>query len=349
MCIRDSLPSGPGLLDVGVAGDYNFVPVRAATGHEAAFARYAAGSYFDGAESGAGGMEVGTTGGYEIVQGGVTASGSQAFHLAHPQPVTEMLTISQVFLPSGTGQISFRKRLGWANTGQVASLQSSSDHGLTWVTRWSQRGTGSSGNAGFSLVTIPLSSNAGQELRFRFVYAYESGEYYPQTTSGVGLYLDDIAVTGCGLLADEAVTGLGTSNGFQFIPDTAGIWLLRVRALVPGRTLPWGPTSTVLVSANAGGGGGDPGVIDAPSGISLVKGRRAIQITWTPVSGATGYRVERRTGVSGAWESVGSPVNAAFSYGLPRKPKHIPLFFRVQTSAAGGTLSGYSAEVVVTP
>jgi len=334
-------PTGPTALNTGANGNYTFQEVAAVTGYEAAFARYEAAAYLEGAENGTAGVVLTLTAGYPAIQSSVRASGGWAFRLAHTQAEDQILELGRVFRPTSASSLVFMKRLGWAMSGQVARAQTSIDHGRTWNTVWSQAGNGESGDSGFSQVSISLAAHAGREVRVRFLYDYVVDEYFPQTTSGIGFYLDDIQVTAAQLLAEEEAVPLGTSGGFQFVPDTAGTWLLRVRGLLPGRSLPWGPATAVTVSGVIAPPPPSPApVLAAPTWISARRAKGKDLLSWTSVVGATSYAIERQN--AGTWLPVTTTTGSSATIALAKSQSKVSAIYRLQSIGAGGTRSGYS-------
>jgi len=343
------IPTGPNALGEGASGDYGFLAVPAASSHDVAFARYVEGAFFDGAESGYGGVLPEISPGYALIQSGVRASGSFAFHLTHPVAADQVLELAKRFRPGPSGNLTFRKRLGWASPGQVARAEISADHGRSWIPVWTQAGTGGVGNSGFSQVTVDLAPWSEQELRVRFVYAYEGGAYYPQDTDGVGFYLDDLSVQGCQVQVEEEIVPLGAAAGFQFAPDQGGLWLLRVRGVLPGRVLPWGPGVPVSV-AGEGVVPPDSTVLGAPNWLGAKRAKSGDRLRWELVSGAAEYRVERKMPGSSTWKFVGVTTSTSYYAKFPNKSaKDKKLRYRLQAVASDGTVSSYSAVRTVRP
>jgi hypothetical protein len=156
-------------------------------------------------------------------------------------------------LVSATSQLSFAKLLGYAFSNEVAQAQISVDGGQTWLTVWSEPGNdgNSSVDSAFADETIPLTAYAGQILQVRFVYAYSGGYYFP-SGSGVGLYLDNIAVSNAQQLVGAATNTVATGRSFTFVPTSATNYLLRARAQINSRVLPWGPVFVAGVTASPG-------------------------------------------------------------------------------------------------
>lgn len=133
--------------------------------------------------------------GYDVVISGPQVEGTGAFHLAHPQPASQVILLDPEFDIREDTRLFFESRLGWATTGQVARAELSVNQGASWTPVWSRPGTGDSGQGGFHRIEIPLGETyAGQLVRLRFHYAFAGGSYYPQTDPHVGWLLDDIQV-----------------------------------------------------------------------------------------------------------------------------------------------------------
>jgi hypothetical protein len=206
----------------------------------------------EGAENGLNNVTVISSAGYSVIISDLVASGSYAFHLAHPpdpsNPTDQFLTLNPVLLPRASSQLSFAKRLGYAGTGQIARAQISTNSGASWQDVWSQAGTGGSGDGVYSTVTVSLGAYAGLPTQIRFVYDYTGGSFYYQTDSTVGLCLDNIAVSNADELQNPVTNNVPSGSAFVLFPTNTGDYLLRVRAQLPGRTLPWGPMTRVTAT-----------------------------------------------------------------------------------------------------
>ncbi len=190
---------------------------------------------------------------YSVVVTSPKAAGSFSFHLAHPRPVTDqILSYTRALLPQASSQVQFKSRLGWATTNQVARVQVSLDQGSSWNSVYSQAGTGSSGEGSFITRTVSQGTFAGRSTLVRFVYDHTSGNYYYDTDSGVGWYIDDISFTGTEELANPVVSDIASGTNFTFTPTQAGDYALEVRAKVyDSFFLEWGQVKRVTATATA--------------------------------------------------------------------------------------------------
>jgi len=96
---------------------------------------------------------------------------------------------------------------------------------------------------------VPLSAYANQEIQIRFGYVNTGGSYFNQTSTGVGLYLDNIAVSNASQLINQVTNNIPTGTTFAFIPASVSQYLLQVRAQIGPRLLNWGPALIVNVGA----------------------------------------------------------------------------------------------------
>jgi hypothetical protein len=233
------------------ASHYTFDAVPGATGyqwHALTLANYALN---DGAESGSGNFTVATTAGYPVVEGDAVASGAASFHLAHVQPTDQSLTLKQPFYIGSGASLSFASRLGYTASGQVALAELSLDEGNSWTALFSQTGSGGAGDSGFNTRTVSLAPYAGRTGLLRFRYAFVGGSYYPQSSKGVGWYLDNIGLSGVSAVQAGSATSI-TSNAFDFTPTAAGSLLLQVRPGMYGYYSDWSTAKQVNAVAGSG-------------------------------------------------------------------------------------------------
>jgi hypothetical protein len=240
--------SGPNPAALTNNNTCSFTTVGAATNYQYVITRLAPYNAVEGAENGSNYVTIASSAGYSVFASDVKASGSYSFHFCQPDAADQYLTLNASLLPRTNCQLTFAKRLGWASSTQIARAQISTNGGSSWQDVWTQAGTGNSGDASFSRVTNSLSAFAGVSTKLRFVYDFTGGSYYPQTSSGVGLYLDDIAVTNADQAQNPVTNNVATGNTFVFNPTNTDVYLLSVSAQLPGRTLPSGPSLRLTVS-----------------------------------------------------------------------------------------------------
>lgn len=273
------LVSGSATPAVGLANPYAINPVPDSSGYEWRFATLAPFTLTLGAESGLAGMTADIPSGYNPIATDIKAAGSASYHLCNPGARTQSLTMERVLLPGSSAKLSFKSRLGWAMSDQIAQVLVSVDEGGTWVPVYNQAGAGqNSCETSFSLRSADLSPYAGRPIRVRFALQFSSGSYYPQTVSGVGWYLDDISFSGVSEAGGITHSSDIATPGFSFVPPASGEYLLQARARMFGDyPLEWGPPTRVTarqplqVSCSLKGDGGGS-VTSDPVGISCITG-----------------------------------------------------------------------------
>ncbi len=285
--------SGPNPAVVGLPNNYNFTTVGAAVSYQWRHNKRVPFTTPEGAESGLSNVTLTVSAGYPVLTNTVKATGNNSFHLAQVQAADQFLTLNSSLRLATNSQLTFGERLGWASTGQVARAQITTNGGANWQDLWSRTGTGTSGQTTFARVTNSLAAFAGQEVLFRFVYDFVAGTYFNQTTTGVGLYLDDIFVSNAEEMVNPSVNDVPAGLQFAFTPAAQTNYCLRVRAKVCDRWLEWGPP--MLAASSVG-----PPVVELKSLAMQAGGRVLLNfdvLAGTPAS----FQVERATRVNGPW------------------------------------------------
>jgi hypothetical protein len=241
--------SGPNPASLTNNNAYSFTTVGAATNYQCAITQLTPYTAVEGAENGTDYVTIVSSPGYSVFASDVKASGNYSFHFCQPDAAVQSLTFNAVFLPHTNCLLVFSKRLGYATSSQIARAQVSTNNGVAWQDVWNEAGSGGSGDASFSQITNSLAAFAGVPTKIRFLYDFIGGSYYPQTSSGVGLYLDNIAITNADQSQPFATNNVPGGSSFVFFPTNSSDYLLSVCAQLPGRTLPWGPSLRVSVSS----------------------------------------------------------------------------------------------------
>ena len=240
---------------LGQSSPYRFVAVPGAMQYQWRSLQVGASSFNDGAEGDLSQFMVTTSPGYAVLASGVAASGGRSFHLAHPEPVDQVLVMQGDWVPAAQTRLVFSSRLGLASPSQRARVEVSQDGGASWMTLFEQAGTQSGSTSSFGETTfsekqIALAAYSGRTIQLRFRYAFAGGSYYPQTSTTAGWFVDDIRldsvsrITGTG-----APTDMGSATQFNFIPTQAGSVLLQVRPGMYGVFGEWSLAKSVEVSA----------------------------------------------------------------------------------------------------
>ncbi|MGI8966076.1 MAG: CAP domain-containing protein, partial [Limisphaerales bacterium] len=304
---------------------YTFNAVGAATSYRWQQTRRIPFTAVEGAENGSSNITAVISPGYPLIVSDTKASGASSFHLAQPVGAMQSLTLNASLLPAANSSLIFASRLGFATTNQMARAQISSDSGLTWQNIWSQAGTGGSGESVFSRKTNSLAAFAGQPIRVRFIYEFNGGMFFNQTSLGVGFYLDDISVSNAEQLIEPIVTEIpGTT--FNFIPMTNGNYVLQAGAKILNRFLPYGPATFVSVIT--------PPATVRVTQIQILAGNQ-VQIDFQILSGlAANFQLQSTTNLSVPFMSVAASLQTIVpgsQYRFTATAGGAQSFYRVQS------------------
>lgn len=210
----------------------------------------------DGAEAGDTSIQPAISAGYSAVAAGISASGANSFHLAHTQPVDQVLQLRGTLVGRAESSLSFASRLGLATTAQQALVEVSVDEGASWQVLYQQ--AGGTAEPGFTSRSVSLAALAGKTFLLRFRYA-STGLYYPQATTGVGWYIDDVRLSGVDAVAsvagpfDATPHAGGAAFSYTSAATDSGDRLLQARALMYGYAANWGPALRVTLAPAAAG------------------------------------------------------------------------------------------------
>jgi hypothetical protein len=248
--------SGTNQPSVNANNPYTCTPVLDpnVTGYQWLTSQRTNGNLFDGAEGGLANFTATTTSGYSVRTNVVVSAGNFSFYLAMPSPVDQILQLNEILLPATNTTFTFRSRLGYATTNQIAKVQMSADSGATWRDIYSQKGSGGPGESSFATNSLSLSNYTGTSILLRFNYHFSSsgdGTTYNQilTNPAVGWFLDNILVTNVSQLINPATNATASTN-FNFIPAQATNYNLQVQAILFNQfPVGWGPVKQVTAVA----------------------------------------------------------------------------------------------------
>lgn len=253
---------------VGGGGNYTVSGLPAADRMEVGFFLRQPASWTEGAEDAPAPAVVdGTDAGYSLRTGikGYVKSGSKAFRLTFPTRYDPLINgvaqqqfeLGRELVPRPGAQLVFQLRRGLMTPASKLAVEYSSDDGTTWSLLGSLiSGTGGAGDPSFQPVAVALPVGpAPLRIRFRYyvadtaspIYAHED---YPNQPTGV--FLDNIAVTGCDWLQLTSTLGAAGLSTFTLDSPTAGWtvekgqeWWLRARAVLGGKAFSYGPATVV--------------------------------------------------------------------------------------------------------
>lgn len=219
-------------VNVGNAYTCSPVPDPNVTGYQWLTSQRINGNLLDGAEGGLVNFTISPPPVYPVITNTPTFAGSaKSFHLTHTNPVPQLLQVNRLFFPASNSVLSFQSQLGYATSFQVARVQLSANGGTTWQDIYAQAGTGTSGEASFTLRTLSLSTYVAQSILLRFNYDFSSGSYFPQSDPGVGWALDNVVVTNISQLVNFTTNNTVSTN-FTFTPPVATNYNLQASAVI---------------------------------------------------------------------------------------------------------------------
>lgn len=245
--------AGNGDAVVGQSTAYTFNPVAGATDYQWRTVTTAPYVLDDGAESGAAAFSSATSAGYSVIAADVSASGASSFHLAHTQPVDQTLQFKATLVGTPNSMLTFKSRLGLSSPAQVARVEASLDDGKNWISVYQQAGqqsgaTSAFGESNFSSKQVSLAQFVDRAFLLRFRYERTSGSFYPQASSGIGWYLDDIHLGGVDSIASSGAVITIASSGFDFLPAISGSVFLQMHAGMYGYYSEWSNLKRINVS-----------------------------------------------------------------------------------------------------
>lgn len=196
---------------------------------------------------------------------GYVKTGAKAFRLTFPTRYDPFINgvpqqqfeLGHELVPGPGGQLVFQLRRGLMTAASKLAVEFSADDGTTWSPLGSPvSGVGGAGDPAFQPISLNLPAGpAPLRIRFRYflsdttspLYAHED---YP--TQPTGVFIDDIAVTGCDWLDPASTVRSAGLASFALDAATAGIpleagqeWWLRARAILGGKAFAHGPAMVV--------------------------------------------------------------------------------------------------------
>ena len=289
--------SGPNPAALNQVNTYTFTPVPGATSYQWLQAELAPYTRVEGAENGLANVTVVSSPGYSVISSDFQQTGTYSFNLVHAQAVDQSLTLNASLLVAADSQLTFAEMLGYSFSNEVAEAQVSADSGQTWQTVWSKQGNDGTVavDPGFINQTIALGAYAGEVVQVRFVYAYSGGYYFPGGT-GVGLYLDNIAVSDAQQVTAAVTNNVASGTSFSFTPTTVTNYALQVRPQLSGRILPWGPTLSLTVSSAA-----PPPLVVVVSAPTISGSQVQIDFTVANYQSGMTFRLLKSSDLRGSW------------------------------------------------
>lgn len=297
--------SGNNAVNAGVLNTYTFDAQSGATDYQWRSMQAATYNLDDGGEQTSDALVLKTSASYNPLATDVKASGSRSYHLASVDGDEQSLRIKAVLIPAANAQISFASRLGYATSTQNARVEVSSDEGKSWNVLWQQ--FGSTPESGFSSKTVSLAAYANRSIQLRWRYERGSGSFYPQSSSGIGWYVDDIQLRGFEAISSTSSPATFSGTSFRASFDKSGSALLQVRPGMYGYYGDWSDIKRITVNGVANGATTGNDLLDAQtaSGGLTYNGREGLDTlryagasaNFQIIKNSNGYQVSGSHGV----------------------------------------------------
>ena len=165
-----------------------------------------------------------------------------------------------------------------------------------------------------------------------------------------------LSVTGTsGSAFSYTITASNSPTSFAASGLPAGLSLNTTSGVISGTPSVTGTFSATISASNGGGTGSATlnillisGSFGAPTGLSATAGVNAVSLAWTPVAGASSYKVKRSL-TSGSNYTMVATGLASASYSDSGLTNRTAYFYVVSAVTSGGTESANSSEVGATP
>lgn len=198
-----------------------------------------------------------------------SVSGINSFRLTFPtsyDPIArgipeQFFQLNRNIIAKANAKLNFKYRRGYMTKGSNLVVETSADEGATW----NALGTPIIGvsdtnyDIAVSSASLPLTpSTSSVRVRFRYfttggaVYTLDAAPAFP-----TGIFIDDITTTQCESLDLIKTNSLTTkAKNFAFKAATAGktlipgaVWQLKLRTQLGGKFFPFGPGTSVTITA----------------------------------------------------------------------------------------------------
>lgn len=194
-------------------------------------------------------------GDYSPRQSDRVADGDWAFHMVHPDPKIQTLTLPVEYLvATASAKLEFASSLAWATANQVAHVDVlAANEGNEWQSVWSRSGPVET-NEDFETVTLDLGDYSGHAIRLRFRYAFTGGNFYNNSASHLGWAIDAIRITGVHTIERQSVLdAFPSGRKAELSFNERGSYFLQARDIAfDGIPLGWGNARQVFVQAHDG-------------------------------------------------------------------------------------------------
>lgn len=286
----------------------------------------------------ASGITSSKTGTYAVINSTVKQQGTSSFHLMNATGANQSIELNTVYFGNASPSISFQSRLAYSWASEKYKMQIKEEGSSEWLDAYTQTGTGTAGEAAFTLRTASLPNMAGKTFRIRFVMNFSAGSYGSAGENSTGWFIDAITFTNISALSGTISQSIaGTSANFT--PST-GTHLMSVAPVISGREFP--PGHQILTISS--GAITTPAIGTHPASVQIAIGNSA---TFSVAATGGSLSYQWYFGTSG---NTANPVSGATSgsFTTPSLSNGASYWVRV-SNTAGDVNSNTATATVLTP
>ena len=276
-----------------------------------------------------------TTGSYAVLNTRVKPQGAASFHLENTTAASQWLQLSALYYGQAAPSLSFQSSIRYATSSEKFKVQIKEEGGLQWQDVFSQTGTGSAGEATFSVRSANLTSMTGKAFRIRFLLSYGGGGYYNTSGDNVGWFIDAITFTGVAALGNNVSQTLAATAA-SFTP-AAGTCLMAVAPVISNREFP----ASYQMLTVAGDVPTAPAIASQPASVTLASGSTA---TLSVAASGTAPTFQWYAGTTGV---TTNPVAGATGSSFTTPALTATATYWVRASNAAGSADSNTATVTV--
>lgn len=184
-----------------------------------------------------------TTAGYSVLNTSVKKQGASSFHLMNATGAEQSFELNSLYFGQTSASLTFQSQIRFATTSETFKVQVKEESDTsTWQDVFSQKGTTSIGESGFSLRSANITAMEGKVFRVRFLIDPGDQFHYPQTGNNYGWFIDGISFSNIFKLGNQA-TELITATSASFTPNS-GSTLISISPVISNLDFP--PSCQIL-------------------------------------------------------------------------------------------------------